>query len=282
MLVMVNHRVESHLCLVKKRISLSDISDEGPKTGGRLYRVCYDICAMVLCGLAFPFREDYVAPLVLLVSKFCIVLVLDSIPGSACSLPWVLLDQIPMCNERDDDSDDGNLQMLIKDEVSSWKEKGVNIVYRHRLIRTGLILISSNKPFPHFKGKPDLGLVQARWAFVNKDENLLTKASKLNLCFHFEVGTTSLMVHFLNSWIQWTSRCLEDKGFGRIRWLAGRGPQFEDMDIAVRAHLNGWKFIFLNDVKVLCELPESYEAYKKQQHRWHSGPMQLSGYVFLL
>ncbi|KAK4603783.1 hypothetical protein RGQ29_012336 [Quercus rubra] len=47
------------------------------------------------------------------------------------------------------------------------------------------------------------------------------------------------------------------------------------MDIAVRAHLNGWKFIFLNDVKVLCELPESYETYKKQQHRWHSGPMQL-------
>ncbi|MBA0810704.1 hypothetical protein Gohar_002669 [Gossypium harknessii] len=47
------------------------------------------------------------------------------------------------------------------------------------------------------------------------------------------------------------------------------------MDIAIRAHLNGWKFIFLNDVKVLCEVPESYEAYRKQQHRWHSGPMQL-------
>ncbi|MBA0807066.1 hypothetical protein Gohar_022893 [Gossypium harknessii] len=47
------------------------------------------------------------------------------------------------------------------------------------------------------------------------------------------------------------------------------------MDIAVRAHLNGWKFIFLNDVKVLCEVPESYEAYRKQQHRWHSGPMHL-------
>lgn len=29
------------------------------------------------------------------------------------------------------------MQLLIKDEVSSWKEKGVNIVYRHRLIRTG-------------------------------------------------------------------------------------------------------------------------------------------------
>ncbi|KAJ0965711.1 hypothetical protein J5N97_026849 [Dioscorea zingiberensis] len=40
----------------------------------------------------------------------------------------------------------------------------------------------------------------------------------------------------------------------------------EDMDIAVRAHLNGWKFIFLNDVKVLCEVPESYRGLRKQQH----------------
>lgn len=36
-----------------------------------------------------------------------------------------------------DDSDDGNLQALIEDEVASWREKGVNIIYRHRLIRTG-------------------------------------------------------------------------------------------------------------------------------------------------
>ncbi|CAH8386952.1 unnamed protein product [Eruca vesicaria subsp. sativa] len=26
---------------------------------------------------------------------------------------------------------------------------------------------------------------------------------------------------------------------------------------------------------VLCEVPESYEAHKKQKNRWHSGPMQL-------
>lgn len=28
-------------------------------------------------------------------------------------------------------------------------------------------------------------------------------------------------------------------------------------------------------IQCQCELPESYEAYRKQQHRWHSGPMQL-------
>jgi hypothetical protein len=30
-----------------------------------------------------------------------------------------------------------------------------------------------------------------------------------------------------------------------------------------------------------CELPESYEAYRKQQHRWHSGPMQLFRLCFM-
>ena len=31
----------------------------------------------------------------------------------------------------------------------------------------------------------------------------------------------------------------------------------------------------LHPIQASCELPESYEAYRKQQHRWHSGPMQL-------
>jgi len=34
---------------------------------------------------------------------------------------------------------------------------------------------------------PEIALVQARWSFVNKDENLLTKLQNINLAFHFEV-----------------------------------------------------------------------------------------------
>lgn len=119
-----------------------------------------------------------------------------------------------------------------------------------------------------------MALVQARWSFVNKDENLLTRLQNINLCFHFEVEQ-QVNGHFLNFFGfngtagVWRIKALEESG----GWL--ERTTVEDMDIAVRAHLNGWKFIYLNDVKVLCELPESYEAYKKQQHRWHSGPMQL-------
>ncbi|CAI9111083.1 OLC1v1011219C1 [Oldenlandia corymbosa var. corymbosa] len=244
----------------------------------------------------------------------------------ASSFPMVLV-QIPMCNEKEvyeqsisavceldwpkdrfmvqilDDSDDEVAQALIRGEVNLWKEKGVNIVYRHRFIRTGykagnlksamacdyvkdyefVAIFDADfqpepdflkKTVPHFKGKPDVGLVQARWSFVNKDENLLTRLQNINLCFHFEVEQ-QVNGHFLNFFGfngtagVWRIQALEESG----GWL--ERTTVEDMDIAVRAHLQGWKFIYLNDVRVLCELPESYEAYKKQQHRWHSGPMQL-------
>uniref|UniRef100_A0A2N9EM14 Glycosyltransferase 2-like domain-containing protein n=1 Tax=Fagus sylvatica TaxID=28930 RepID=A0A2N9EM14_FAGSY len=332
---------------VKKRISLSDVGEEEPKSRGRVL-----FTGPIWLGLSF--RVDYIAPFVMFLSKSCIVLFLiqsldrlllcigcfwikykklkPTIEGEAydiedsSSFPMVLV-QIPMCNEREvyaqsiaaasqldwprdrvmiqvlDDSDDGNLQLLIKDEVSLWREKGVNIVYRHRLIRTGYkagnlksamtcdyikdyefvaILDADFQPnpdflkltIPHFKGNPELGLVQARWSFVNKDENLLTRLQNINLCFHFEVeqqvnGVFLNFFGFNGTAGVWRIKALEDSG----GWL--ERTTVEDMDIAVRAHLNGWKFIFLNDVKVLCELPESYEAYKKQQHRWHSGPMQL-------
>lgn len=246
--------------------------------------------------------------------------------GSGYLHPMVLV-QIPMCNEKEvyeqsisavcqldwprdkfliqvlDDSSDESIQMLIKAEVSKWNQQGVNIVYRHRVLRTGYKAGNLNsamscdyvknfefvaifdadfqpsidflkKTIPHFDGNPELGLVQARWSFVNKDENLLTRLQNINLCFHFEVeqqvnGVFLNFFGFNGTAGVWRIQALEESG----GWL--ERTTVEDMDIAVRAHLNGWKFIFLNDVKVLCEVPESYEAYRKQQHRWHSGPMHL-------
>ncbi|KAJ6361203.1 hypothetical protein OIU78_001777 [Salix suchowensis] len=250
----------------------------------------------------------------------------DDVEASGYEYPMVLV-QIPMCNEREvyeqsitavcqmdwpkdriliqvlDDSNDESIQWLINAEVAKWNQKGINIIYRHRLIRTGYkagnlksamgcdyvkdyefvaIFDADFQPnpdflkltVPHFKGNPELGLVQARWVFVNKDENLLTRLQNVNLCFHFEVeqqvnGTFLNFFGFNGTAGVWRIKALEESG----GWL--ERTTVEDMDIAVRAHLNGWKFIFLNDVKVLCEVPESYEAYRKQQHRWHSGPMQL-------
>lgn len=99
------------------------------------------------------------------------------------------------------------------------------------------------------QGNDDLALVQARWAFVNKDENLLTRLQNINLSFHFEVEqqVNGIFINFFGfngTAGVWRIKALEESG----GWL--ERTTVEDMDIAVRAHLCGWKFIFLNDVKV--------------------------------
>lgn len=100
-----------------------------------------------------------------------------------------------------------------------------------------------------FQDNPELCLVQTRWAFVNRDENLLTRLQNINLCFHFEVeqqvnGIFLNFFGFNGTAGVWRITALEECG----GWL--ERTTVEDMDIAVRAHLCGWKFIFLNDVRV--------------------------------
>ncbi|KAL5220717.1 hypothetical protein ABZP36_025430 [Zizania latifolia] len=226
--------------------------------------------------------------------------------GAVCNLDW------PRSNflvQVLDDSDDAATSALIKEEVEKWQQEGVRILYRHRVIRDGykagnlksamncsyvkdyefVVIFDADfqpqadflkRTVPHFKGNEDVGLVQARWSFVNKDENLLTRLQNINLCFHFEVeqqvnGAFLNFFGFNGTAGVWRIKALEDSG----GWM--ERTTVEDMDIAVRAHLNGWKFLYLNDVECQCELPESYEAYRKQQHRWHSGPMQLFRLCFV-
>ncbi|KAF8404833.1 hypothetical protein HHK36_009722 [Tetracentron sinense] len=220
--------------------------------------------------------------------------------AAVCMLDWP---RSNMLIQVLDDSDDPTTQLLIKEEVHKWQQEGAHIVYRHRVIRDGykagnlksamncsyvkdyefVAIFDADfqptpdflkKTIPHFKDNEELALVQARWSFVNKDENLLTRLQNINLCFHFEVEqqVNGIFINFFGfngTAGVWRIKALEDAG----GWM--ERTTVEDMDIAVRAHLHGWKFIFLNDVECQCELPESYEAYRKQQHRWHSGPMQL-------
>ncbi|CAD6206822.1 unnamed protein product [Miscanthus lutarioriparius] len=194
--------------------------------------------------------------------------------AAVCNLDW------PKSNflvQVLDDSDDPLTQTLIREEVAKWQQQGARIVYRHRVLRDGYkagnlksamscsyvkdyefvaIFDADFQPHPdflkrtvpHFKDNNELGLVQARWSFVNKDENLLTRLQYINLCFHFEVeqqvnGVFLNFFGFNGTAGVWRIKALEDSG----GWM--ERTTVEDMDIAVRAHLHGWKFIFLNDVE---------------------------------
>jgi len=121
---------------------------------------------------------------------------------------------------------------------------------------------------------PELALIQARWKFVNADECLMTRMQEMSLDYHFtveqEVGSSTYAFFGFNGTAGvWRISALNEAGGWKDRTTV------EDMDLAVRASLKGWKFLYLSDLKVKNELPSTFKAYRYQQHRWSCGPANL-------
>jgi len=200
-----------------------------------------------------------------------------------------------------DDSTCAETRMAIEEAVESCKEEGVNIAYRWRSNRTGYkagamfeamgdivdyeyvcVFDADFSPDPDFLIKtipwihsnPQVGFVQARWTYINSSENLLTRVQTISLNYHirceqFARFSAGLFFNFNGTAGVWRRTCIIDSGGWNHRTTV------EDLDLSLRAHLRGWKFIFLDDVTCLNEIPAEYDAFRKQQHRWSSGPMQL-------
>ncbi|RZS08594.1 hypothetical protein BHM03_00039584 [Ensete ventricosum] len=113
---------------------------------------------------------------------------------------------------------------------------------------------------------------------VNSNECLMTRMQEMSLDYHFtveqEVGSSTYAFFGFNGTAGvWRIAALNEAGGWKDRTTV------EDMDLAVRASLKGWKFIFLGDLKVKSELPSTLKAYRYQQHRWSCGPANFFFFV---
>jgi len=109
---------------------------------------------------------------------------------------------------------------------------------------------------------------------VNSDECLLTRMQEMSLDYHFtveqEVGSaTHAFFGFNGTGGIWRIKAINEAGGWKDRTTV------EDMDLAVRAGLKGWKFLYLGDLHVKSELPSTFKAFRFQQHRWSCGPANL-------
>ncbi|XP_008804385.1 glucomannan 4-beta-mannosyltransferase 9 isoform X1 [Phoenix dactylifera] len=220
--------------------------------------------------------------------------------GAACGLSWpsdrIIIQVL-------DDSTDPVIKDLVEVECKRWASKGINIKYEIRDNRNGYkagalkegmkhsyvkdcdyvaIFDADFQPEPDFLSRtipflvhnPEIALVQARWKFVNSDECLMTRMQEMSLDYHFtveqEVGSSTYAFFGFNGTAGvWRLSALSEAGGWKDRTTV------EDMDLAVRASLKGWKFVFLGDIKVKNELPSTLKAYRYQQHRWSCGPANL-------
>jgi cellulose synthase/poly-beta-1,6-N-acetylglucosamine synthase-like glycosyltransferase len=119
---------------------------------------------------------------------------------------------------------------------------------------------------------PGVAMVQARWTHINAQANRLTEAQALLLDAHFLIETSArfragLFFNFHGTAGLWRTAAIADAGGWQADTLT------EDLDLSYRAQLRGWRFVYLGDVTVPAELPESLPAFRQQQARWAEGTM---------
>jgi cellulose synthase/poly-beta-1,6-N-acetylglucosamine synthase-like glycosyltransferase len=196
-----------------------------------------------------------------------------------------------------DDSTDETAK-IAKIMVEKMKGQGFDIVYIHRIDRTGYKAGALKEGLKTAKGEligifdadfvpnsdflkesvpyfidSNVGMIQTRWSHLNCDYSLLTRAQSMGIDGHFGVEQASrawsgLFMNFNGTAGVWRKITIEDAGGWQADTLT------EDLDLSYRAQLKGWKLAFAPQVECPAEVPVTITAFKSQQHRWAKGSIQ--------
>ena len=197
-----------------------------------------------------------------------------------------------------DDSTD-ETRAMVRRKVDALREGGLDVVYIHRVDRTGykagaldnglkvakgeLVAIFDadflpqpdflRAVVPHFMADPRVGMVQARWGHLNRECSMLTRTQALMLDGHHLVENRARMA------AGWLFNFSGTGGVWRKEAIAGAGgwqhdTLTEDLDLSYRAQLAGWRFVYRENVVTPAELPEDISAFRAQQFRWAKGTVQ--------
>jgi cellulose synthase/poly-beta-1,6-N-acetylglucosamine synthase-like glycosyltransferase len=196
-----------------------------------------------------------------------------------------------------DDSTD-ETEALARRKVAELCERGLDAVYLRRGSRVGYkagaleyglerakgelvaIFDADFVPQPDFVravvgdfADPRVGMVQTRWAHLNRDESLLTSVQALMLDGHHLVENrarfgSGCYFNFSGTGGIWRRAAILDAGGWQHDTLT------EDLDLSYRAQLKGWRFVYRPDVVTPAELPAEMSAFRAQQYRWAKGTVQ--------
>ncbi|MEW6086137.1 MAG: cellulose synthase family protein [Chloroflexota bacterium] len=193
-----------------------------------------------------------------------------------------------------DDSTDETVSLVAR-TVERIRARGIDIHHLHRKDRQGFkagaladglktakgefiaIFDADFVPHPDFLKKilpyfdeDNIAFVQARWGHLNSGYSLLTFLQSLSLDAHFAVeqlarSQLGLWFNFNGTAGVWRKTAIIDSGGWKAETLT------EDLDLSYRAYLRGWRARYAGEVEVPSELPVSFTAFRRQQHRWAHG-----------
>ena len=126
----------------------------------------------------------------------------------------------------------------------------------------------------HFFTDPQVGVVQTRWSYLNREFNILTQVESMLLDAHFvlEHGArcgSGLFFNFNGTAGVLRRSMIDDAGGWQHETLT------EDSDLSYRAQLKGWRFVYLPGIHCPSELPVETYGFQVQQARWAKGLTQV-------
>lgn len=130
------------------------------------------------------------------------------------------------------------------------------------------------KQLIHYFHDDGIGMVQAQWDYLNRQDSFLTRLQGIMLDAHFTIEQTArhsrgMFFNFNGTAGIWRKQAIVDAG----GWQADTIT--EDLDLSYRAQLAGWQFMYLRDTRCMSELPSEMNAFKSQQHRWTKGGIEV-------
>ena len=123
-------------------------------------------------------------------------------------------------------------------------------------------------PYLHLDDK--VAFAQSRWSYLDGQFSWIAKAISLAIDVYAFVDQRAryvgnLLAHFSGTCGVFRRRAIEDAGGWNSDTIA------EDLDLSIRLHLRGWRYIYIPTVVCPGEIPRSFDNLRHQQFRWAKG-----------
>ena len=191
-----------------------------------------------------------------------------------------------------DDSDDGTtdvarkyeseypdlVKVIHRNDRTGFKGGALQVAMQHTQAQYICLFDADYIPPPSFLKEtiPYLlqdkraAFVQARWTYLDGQFSWFAKAISLAIDIYAFVDQKArsfgnLLAHFSGTCGVFRRQAIEDVG----GWSSDTVT--EDLDLSVRLHLKGWRYIYVPTVACPGEIPKSFDSLRDQQFRWARG-----------
>jgi cellulose synthase/poly-beta-1,6-N-acetylglucosamine synthase-like glycosyltransferase len=126
------------------------------------------------------------------------------------------------------------------------------------------------KMIPHLYVDEKVAFAQSRWSYLDGQFSWIAKAISLAIDVYAFIDQRAryvgnLLAHFSGTCGVFRRRAVEEAGGWSSETLA------EDLDLSIRLHLKGWRYIYVPTVVCPGEIPPSFDNLRHQQFRWAKG-----------